>query len=250
MQPEFSDLPIEPPDWRRKVRENGAGLAGSLLLHGSLVLLLFLMVASHTEQNPQPPLRVIPIDLVRLGERTEAPAGLKSPVPQQRASAQLRPASPVRESISPTGKKPAPEDALDEKLRELAQLRAPDTKLKLGLEAGVSNADAGDGSGDRAVYSIRDYVRAIVERHWSLNIAHLSGRVFSIPLHIVMKRDGTILSAEIADTARAKADSTYRDIALSARNAALLSSPIPLPPGDYAAKMSFTLELDPRDVLR
>ena len=252
MQPEFSEAPLEPRDLRRYARENGAGMAVSLLLHGAVLLLIFLMIAAHNTQPPQPFLRIIPIDLVTLGERTMSPEGAqKSPTPQQRASVPARPASPTRESVSPTGTKPAPEDALDEKLRALARLRAPDSKLKLGLEPGVSNVDAGEGeAGDRAAYSIRDYVRAIVERRWSLNLSRLSGQRFTIPLHIVMKRDGTIVSAEIADAARAKTDAAYRDVAISARNAALLSSPIPLPPGDYAAKMSFTLELDPRDVLR
>jgi hypothetical protein len=252
MQPEFSDLPIKAADWRRTARENGAGIAGSLLLHGAAALLIFMLIVEHAAETPQRPLRIIPIDLVTLGERTMMPeAAVKSPTPQQRASSPVRPASPVRAAVSPTGTKPAPEDALDEKLRALAQLRAPDVKLKLGAESGVSNVDAGEGAaGDRAAYSIRDYVRAIVERHWSLNLSHLSERAFVIPLRIVMKRDGTIVSADIADAARAKADAVYRDIAISARNAALLSSPIALPPGDYAPRMTFTLDLDPRDTLR
>ena len=100
------------------------------------------------------------------------------------------------------------------KARALAQLRAPPSKLKLGLEPGVSNVDAGEGGGDRAAYSIRDYVRAIVEQHWSRNTADIAGRNLSIPLRIVMKRDGAIVSAEIADAARAKAEyvlSQHRD---------------------------------------
>lgn len=252
MQPEFTDLPIKPADWRVYARENGAGIAGTLLLHGVVALLIFLLIVEHASQAPSRPLYIIPIDVVTLGERSVAPeAAAKSPTPQQRASSPVRPASPVREAVSPTGRKPAPQDALDEKLLALAQLRAPDVKLKLGVEPGASNVDAGEGdAGDRAAYSIRDYVRAIVERHWSLNLSHLSERAFVIPLRIVMKRDGTIVSADIADAARAKADAVYRDIAISARNAALLSSPIPLPPGDYAPRMTFTLDLDPRDTLR
>ena len=65
-----------------------------------------------------------------------------------------------------------------------------------------------------------------------------------------MKRDGTIVSAVIMEEARSKADALYRDIALSARNAVILSSPIALPPGDYPRTMHFTLDLDPRDTQR
>jgi hypothetical protein len=65
-----------------------------------------------------------------------------------------------------------------------------------------------------------------------------------------MKRDGTIATADIVEQARAKTDAVYRDIALGARNAVLLSSPIALPAGDYPKEMHFTLLLDTRAVLR
>ena len=67
---------------------------------------------------------------------------------------------------------------------------------------------------------------------------------------VVMKRDGTIVSAVIMEEARSKSDAVYRDIALSARNAVILSSPIALPPNDLPATMHFTLDLDPKDAQR
>ena len=73
--------------------------------------------------------------------------------------------------------------------------------------------------------------------------AKLGGRIFVIPIRVVMKRDGTVVSAEVVE----KHDRLYRDIAISARNAVLLSSPILMPPGDFPATMHFTIILDPRD---
>jgi hypothetical protein len=52
------------------------------------------------------------------------------------------------------------------------------------------------------------------------------------------------------EEARSKSDAVYRDIALSARNAVILSSPIALPPNDLPATMHFTLDLDPKDTQR
>ena len=123
--------------------------------------------------------------------------------------------------------------------------------MKIEGGQGVSNVDAGNGaSGERATYSVKDYVRAQVLRRWSLNLAKLAGRVFIIPIRVEMKRDGTIVSAEIVEQARAKTDAAYRDIALSARNAVILSSPIALPPADLPVVMHFTLNLDPKEAQR
>ncbi len=52
------------------------------------------------------------------------------------------------------------------------------------------------------------------------------------------------------DRERFTTDAAYHSVALSARNAVLLSSPINLPPGHYKQALNFTLNLDPRDTLR
>jgi hypothetical protein len=51
------------------------------------------------------------------------------------------------------------------------------------------------------------------------------------------------------DTARSN-DPAYREVAISARNAVLLSSPLSLPPGHYQEVMDMVLYLNPRDALR
>jgi hypothetical protein len=58
-----------------------------------------------------------------------------------------------------------------------------------------------------------------------------------------------VRKAEVVDTTSVD-DPLYREVALSARNAVLLSSPILLPPGDYQDVMDMVLYLNPRDALR
>jgi hypothetical protein len=67
---------------------------------------------------------------------------------------------------------------------------------------------------------------------------------------VVLTRDGVVNKAEIVDQLRFNSDATYRSIALSARNAVLLSSPILLPNGAYDDVFDIVLNLNPRDTLR
>ena len=115
--------------------------------------------------------------------------------------------------------------------------------------ADVAAESPGAASGE-AAYSIRDFVRATVERKWNLDFGKLGRRQYAIPLHIVMRRDGNIVGVEIVDHARYLSDAVYRSISLSARNAVLLSSPISLPPGEYRDVMEMTLVFNPRDMRR
>ena len=233
------------PTRRKAALEVGPGVAGTVLLHGIAALLILLFVAEHASQTSQGPVHFVPIDLVRLGAETASPdEPLKSIVPQQRASKTAEAASPTPNTTAPNKTNPAAVDELDAKLRALARLRQPPSDLKIENAQGVSNVDASNGTpGDQATYSVRDYIRSVVLRRWSLNLAKLGGRIFVIPIRVVMKRDGTVISAEVVE----KHDRLYRDIAISARNAVLLSSPILMPPGDFPATMHFTIILDPRD---
>ncbi|NIK89434.1 hypothetical protein FHS83_002752 [Rhizomicrobium palustre] len=236
---------------RRYARKNGAGIAVSLVLHTLLALLVLAGAARHTTPLFSRPEPFLPIDLVRLGPETRSPpAEQHALVPQQRAGKPQQETAPQEARVSPKGTKPAPDDALDTKLKALAKLKSPDTKLKLEVGQGVSTVDASNGAtGDSATYSVRDFVLAQVLRRWTIDLGKAKDKPLVIALQITMKRDGSITEATIIEQARAKTDAYYRDIALGARNAALLSSPINLPPGDYPKEMHFTLRLDTRAVL-
>ena len=238
---------------RHAARENGLGVAVSLLLHGLVLLLLLTALATRSATTHLPALPpVFPVDLVRLGDETRSPpAEQHALVPQQRAGHPQQAASLENKAVSSAGKQPAPENALDAKLHALARLKQPDTPLKLAEGQGVSNIDAANGPpGDAATYSIRDYVLAQVMRRWLPDLNKAKDRPAVVAIRVAMKRDGTIASAEIVEAARSKTDAAFRDIAIGARNAVLLSSPIALPPGDYPKLMHFTLNLDTRAVVR
>lgn len=254
---EHSAQPVEtnPVETGKKyAREYGPGFIGSAFLHalGLFLILFFLAKAGSTPQQPATP--YLPVDIVQLGDRTEAPqAPQKSAIPQQKAAR-----IPVPQSASPhppvdvaPSKKTPPTDDVEAKLRGLAQLREPDAPLLAPNNAEIANTNSTNGAaGDEATYSLRDFVRAQVERRWSLNLEALGKRNFSILVRIEMTRKGTITLAEIVDKQRFKTDAVYRDIAISARNAVILSSPIVLPEGHYREMMDMVLDLNPRDTLR
>lgn len=238
---------------RRYAGANGAGVLGSLVLHALLAFLALVVVARHTaEVARHPPVLppFVPVELIRLADETRSPPAERfSPVPQQKAGRPQEAASPNPHGVSATGTKPV--DALDAKLKALARLKQPDNKLALAEGSGVSDVDASNGAGgDAATYAIRDYVLAQVLRRWTLNLSRASTRAMTIKIAVVMKRDGSIVAADIVEQARAKTDVVFRDIAIGARNAVLLSSPVALPAGDYPKEMHFTLLMDTRAVLR
>ncbi|HTQ14799.1 MAG TPA: hypothetical protein VMH86_13070 [Rhizomicrobium sp.] len=243
------------PAAKRFVQENGSGLVGSALLHG-LILFLILFFMTRTGTLPQQTVvHFVPVEVVRLGAETVAPpASQKTAVPQQRAAR-----IPVPESSSPkppVGTAPRktapPVDDLQAKLRGLAKLRQPDAPLRALDNDQTADADTtseGAVPGDEATYSLRDYIRAQIERRWSLSLATLGNRKMTILLRVEITRNGTVTKSEIVDQARFRTDFAFHEIALSARNAVLLSSPFALPPGDYKDTMDMTLRLNPRDAL-
>src|SRR5689334_16650635 len=242
---------------RKHARETGPGLASAFLLHG-LIVALIILIHMQIGASPQTAaLRIVPVDVVQFGEETTSPpAILKSVVPQQKRvptkkQEESSPVPPV--GVSPNGTKPVPLDNLDAKLRALARLRQPDTSPSVIDNSGqsdvTSTSDAA-AAGNQAAYSVRDFVRQQVVRHWSLDLHTLGSPQFQIAIRVVMRRDGKIEQAEIVDKERYRTDAVFRDIALSARNAVLLSSPVPLPAGNYAEVMDMVLNFNPHDALQ
>jgi hypothetical protein len=224
---------------RKYAQENGAGIIGSVLLHVLGALLILFVLSKSGAPLPKTVSRFLPVEVVQLGAETASPQQQqKSTIP------------PVR--VAPR-KKARTADPLEARLRGLAKLRQPDAPLHALDNSEISNTDSTSNdalSGDETTYSIRDYIRAQVERRWSLNLDALGNRDFKILIHVEMRRNGTVTKAEIVDQPRFKKDAAFHDIALSARNAVLLSSPFVLPNGNFIGDMDVTLVLNPRDTLR
>jgi hypothetical protein len=239
----------DPKAWLRVqayARENATGFALSAVLHGLALVLLLYFIRNPAEVRDTVG-RVFPVDLVRLASETEGPR-VPEKGPVQASAPRGEATSPAPARVSPEAKKQVPLDAFDAKLRALAQLRQPDAVRPLDNQ-GAESRTAGEDGGISG-YSLRDYVRAQVLRHWSLDYSVLGERRFSVPIRVEMTARGVIAKAEIVDRARYAVDPVYHEIALSARNAVILSSPIPLPPGHYSPVMNFTLNLDPADTNR
>ncbi len=218
-------------------QENRTGLAGSLLLHLVLALVALWWGLIHPV-TPQPPLKAMLVDLVTAPTIIPGPpGGAETPL---RAAI---PTTPKIQGVRPRAETPPP-DELESRIAALAQLRAPDT----ALPAPDNGAGAGSGTGGGG-YSLADFVRAQILRRWWPQLASNAARGMPVAIRLKLSRTGIISDVQIVDQARFATDKLFRDMALSARNAALLASPISLPPGKYDAVMDIALTLDPKAVL-
>jgi outer membrane biosynthesis protein TonB len=195
-------------------------------------------------QTPPPPQALAP-----KARESAVPAPLAAVNPDEPARLP-KPGPPASAKPRPS---PAPADDLATKLQSLARLRQPAPPMPPNPRpqegAGVSNVTASNADaapGSAASYSVQDFLRAQVERHWYWDRRRLGAGDWAVSIHVLLNRDGSVAKAEIVDDARHGADPEYHDLALSARNAVLLSSPLNLPPGRYEAVKDITLTLDPR----
>ena len=235
-------------------RRRPLGWAISLGLHG--LAAFFLIHQLSTLLPPDAP--IVPVDLVQLAQETVAPAPAPAPAapaPAARTPAQPRPAAaPVQAApVTPASpnppaeaaKEPLPQDALETKLAALSKLRQPET----GAINGTGTAGGGGRGTGAGSISVKDLIRAQVERRWSLDTETLNGRNVTVSIRVVLDRDGAVTRVDIVEDPRYATDALYHDIALRARNAVLLSSPFTLPQG-HDEVTDVTLVLNPRDTFR
>ena len=224
-------------DWWR-----GGGL--SLLLHG-LLLLLALAYLTHRPVLKQASFHSYPVEIIIGQASTPGPSTSEAAPKPARARRQIT-AAPRKEGVSPKGVR-QPQDELSAKLRALAQLRQPDDAAL--PDAATASAGGGHGNGAGA-YTLKDFVRAQILRRWLPDLSLSRTRELPVVLRVRLLASGVIDDVTIVDTARMKTDTAFHDMALSARNAAILSSPLHLPPGNYPKVQNLTIDLDPRAVLK
>src|SRR5271165_6072531 len=71
---------------RKQAGEIGPGLVFSVLLHGFAALMVLFFLMRSTQAPPPPATRLVPVDVVRLGDRTAGPPDeLKARVPLAKA---------------------------------------------------------------------------------------------------------------------------------------------------------------------
>lgn len=230
---------------RRPLRDLSPGVIASVLLHVlGIALLIFLM---REQKEPIPEFRLVPVTVL-LGEGEENASGrtAQSGTAPVKSTAHREPSTPkpvrVRENAKPT-----PADPLAAQLRSLAQLRQSSNAAAVSsrsASAGENGTQESSGN-----YGVKDLIRAQVLRRWSLDLDLLGQSSFLVAIHVVLGRNGQVLKAEVVDHARFRTDKAFHEIALSAKNAVLLSSPLILPPGLVGEGTEVTLLLNPRDAL-
>jgi len=249
MQQKISELALSnPEDAQFKRRDFGIsvqGFAGSVFLHG-LGLVLILALIQHGRHEAPSNFRFVPVEIVNFGNDTgsQSAAAALQKAPQLPAARITRPAA---HTAGPRGTK-LPTDELNAKLQALSKLRSPASSVQHELDS--TGSSAGRGEGLDGHYSLQDYIRAQVERRWSLDLTKPGNRNMVVKIQIEITAAGNITKAEIVEKERAALDRNYRDLAISARNAVLLSSPIILPTGQYKPIFQLTLELNPNETLR
>lgn len=219
------------------------GLGLSALLHGLAVILLVLVLPLGRVGLHQG-IETVPVDVVIEKQQATPPRAVKQAdptvtIPREAAA----PAQPMAAAAAASPQAPAP-DALETKLRALAQLRAPEASIE--QPAALLPPSDSEGIG---IAIVKDIIRDQIERHWNLNLASLGGKDLSVPIRVKITSSGKVIEAEIVENENS-ADPVYRDIAISARNAILSASPLALPAGHYQEVMNIIVNLNPRDTLR
>ena len=261
----------------------GLGALCSLALHVAAALLMIFGLPSLL-RAPAEVEEVVPVNLVEFAGNTAAPpeeekaplpqakaaeiapqetpqpvpeAQTPTPAPTEAAGTAPAPKPPQQVAVRPRTAPPAPQNALEAQLRSLAQLHQPPPQAppNPGRQAGsgASNVTASSetaAAANRATYSVKDFIRAQIEQRWNFDLRSLGSGDLTVTLHLVINRDGSVSKAEIVEDRARAADPAYRELAQSARNAALLSSPLKLPAGSYGAAADVVLTMNPREVRR
>lgn len=210
----------------------------SLLLHGLLLAVAALLVW----RPPPGGSSVLPVDIIPLpAAKTDRDAGPEQKPAGTPSPRTNRTAAPRKEGVRPNATR-QPEDELAARLRALAQLHQNSGPLPA-----IATGGSGNGAG---AYTLRDFVRAQILRRWLPDLSLPGARGMSVTLRIHLQANGRISDVTVLDTARMQNDAAFHAMALSARDAAILSSPLHLPPGDYPSSQILTIKLNPEAVLK
>ena len=233
-----------PPPGISAPSKNGPGALLSLLLHG-LLLLLALWYVAHRPSISETQMRALPVELVIGG--TLGQEASTAPATQLQVARPHPESTPVPQGVRPNATKDL-DDELSTKLRAMAQLKTPDAALP-NADNTAAPGSSGDGSGE-GNYALKDFIRAQILRRWLPDLSIPGARDMPVQLRVRLLKSGMIDDVVIVDQKRFHLDKVFRDMALSARDAALLASPIQIPGVKYEKTQTLTINLDPKAVLR
>ncbi|OIQ87645.1 hypothetical protein GALL_304930 [mine drainage metagenome] len=262
------------PGWLRRL---GWGELCSLLLHG--LALWWLIAGPSLTPPPPPPQLAVAVALVGDGGSGQghaaqraagagaaaapAPAAKSTPAPPPpppqaapRAAAPAphpAPAPRPKAAARPRHKAPPPKPPADDFYSRLkaAERRQKAQPWREAQDGGGEGAAAGGaaGGGGRGHGGGSDIMRAYIARHWNFDLSLLEGGDVEITLYLVVDKLGNVLEARGVATGGARSRHAA-EIAASARRAAQVASPLPLPPGHYGDRNALVVHLSTRDVVR
>ena len=222
--------------------ETRTGLLGSLALH-LLFALLLLFLAPKLITTPRPVESTVPVEIVELAPPAAPSGEVSLPRPAQPHEAPARPRALPHLPEQPRAEIPK---------QPTAQPEAPTTPqsiagLNMSLAAPRAGA-AGAGARPRGMFDPKDLIREQIERHWVFDRNKLPQGDRTVVLRVTINRDGTVTAAEIIEDPQHGLDPAYQTLARSARNAALLASPLTIPPERYQELKEITLRMNPATV--
>jgi len=170
-------------------RESAAGLALSVILHG-IALCLLLVVGVFGTEGSQGGLEIVPVEVEITNQSASAAsepptAALPQPEAAHPSDATAHGAARASEPVA---------DELKAKLEALAKLRQPEA-VTPSEENGAARPDRvakndDIASGIEGPFSVKDYIRAQVERRWNPDLASLRNHEVSVPIHVEITRAG------------------------------------------------------------
>jgi len=235
-------------------RNPGAGLFLSLAAHGLVVALILLWPG--VENWAAPPKLALIVDLVE-----DRSPGSDAPLPPA-GPAPAAPAAPAaRAPVGASDAKPVSPAAQGIETPRPQPLAGADTAatvgdLLRGAEAAHGGTAAHPATGGGGVFdtadaggtgtaSLEDFIRVQITRRWQIDP---NAPDVHVSLRILIAADGSILAA--APASYGGEDRVYRALAISARNAALLSSPLQFPRGTMVVTGEMVIDLSTREARR
>ncbi len=194
---------------------------------------------------------------LKLGTGADQQLALVLPETHKMPATTRQPKAALPAAVAPSNNPPPASQDLDARLQSLTtqqQLQASTPRNDWqqadpgSSTVGASSANAA--LGRQATYSVKDFIRAQIEGHWYMDKNALQASDFVVSIHIMLNRDGSVAAAEIVADPSYATNALHRELAFSARDAVLLSSPLQFPLGTYDLVKDMTLKFNPRDVLQ
>jgi outer membrane biosynthesis protein TonB len=168
--------------------------------------------------------------------------------PKPRPRPQIKVATPEKPEEKKQEKPPA--DALTSILRNVEKLKKqPVQKKQTATAPKVAEQPKQQQQVSRiAQDGIVRAIRQQIQRCWRLDPGAQQAENLVVEIRITLRRDGTLISAEVVDMTKMFGDAYYRSAAENARRAIQACSPYKLPVQDYDIWRVINLKFDPREM--